>query len=296
MGEQRSNGSERGNTDSGEAGEQYLFDKRKRMDNERRQTVGTNPGANKSQKRGNTEYLEEGKRSKRRKYTLVGEQWGVEKGTSGLERKVDDDDGTGSYSGTGPLPSSGPGQKSTTKAMGELEREGPLLEHLSKEGEQTGAALGLGLGDDEERAGGNTSTGPLEPLPTKGPLLEPVTSEVKNTMNTMDPDDRGKGDRSVASKDVGNTDDASLLDTASTVLRLREDRGECVIKRGWCVKHDLKANKITQKKSVWTKTKTGLYKYCTRKLSVWRCDESMPTYVGTMRPREGAGVTTGSGG
>ena len=65
---------ERGNTDSGEDGEQYLFDKRKRMDKDRRHTVGANPGANKSQKRGNTEYLEEGKRSKRRKYTLVGEQ------------------------------------------------------------------------------------------------------------------------------------------------------------------------------------------------------------------------------
>ena len=112
----------------------------------------------------------------------------------------------------------------------------------------------------------SSRTGPgLEPLSTEGPLLEPVTSGVENT---MDRDDRGIGDVSVAIKDVSNADDASLYDTASTVLRLREDRGECVVKRGWCLKHDKKANKITQKKSVWTRMKTGLYKYCTRKLSV----------------------------
>ena len=41
--------------------------------------------------------------------------------------------------------------------------------------------------------------------------------------------------------------------------------------------------------------KTGLFGYCTRKISVWRCDGDMPTLVGTMGPREGAGVTTGTG-
>ena len=201
-----------------------------------------------------------------------------------------------------------PRQASTTDALGGEERGGPLLGTISKEGEHTEEKWERildGGGEDTGGTSSNSRTGPLlEPLPTEGPLLEPVTSGGEHT---LDPDDRGMqsqvepgtlelGDGSVGTKDVGTTDDVSLYNTASTVLMLREDRGECEVKRGWCVKHDRKANKITQKKSVWTKMKTGLYKYCTRKLSVWRCDRSMPTLVGTMRPREGAGVTTGSGG
>lgn len=146
----------------------------------------------------------------------------------------------------------------------------------------------------------------LEPAPIKGSVLEPGTSGVegskaqddRGTRSSLEPGtfELGDGREKDVSTNTDNTNTASLYDTASTVLRLREDRGECVVRRGWCEKHSMKANKITQKKSVWTKMKTGLYKYCTRKLSVWRCDVSTPTLVGTMRPREGAGVSTGAGG
>ena len=101
----------------------------------------------------------------------------------------------------------------------------------------------------------------------------------------------------MATKVMSNDDGGSLYDTASNVLRLREDRGECEVRRGWCVKHGRKATKITRNKKVWTKMKkTGLFQYCTRRMSVWRCDSSTPTYVGTMGQKEGAGVTTGTGG
>ena len=97
-------------------------------------------------------------------------------------------------------------------------------------------------------------------------------------------------------KDVRNTDGGSLYDTASNVLRLREDRGECEVRRGMCMKHGRKATKITRNKKVWTKMKkTGLFQYCTRKMSVWRCDVNTPTLVGTMGPGESAGAVCQTG-
>ena len=73
-------------------------------------------------------------------------------------------------------------------------------------------------------------------------------------------------------------------------MMLREDRGDCNVRRGWCLRHNAVAKKITTNKQVWTKVKkTGLYKYCSRKLSVWRCVGDMATLVPTMGPRDGAG-------
>ena len=80
------------------------------------------------------------------------------------------------------------------------------------------------------------------------------------------------------------------------MLRLREDRGECEVRRGMCVKHGRRATKITTNKRVWTKVKkTGLFKYCTRKMSVCRCDVNTPTLVGTMGPGESAGADCQTG-
>ena len=55
------------------------------------------------------------------------------------------------------------------------------------------------------------------------------------------------GEGEVVTKDVSNTDEVALYDTAST------DVGDCEVRRGWCVVHDKKANKITRNKKFWTK-------------------------------------------
>ena len=81
-----------GNKDPGENGEQHLMDKRKRMDRGNNKTIRSGSSVNKSQKRGNNDQLENTKKSKRRKYAIVGEQWGNEKGTSGLGRKLVEDE------------------------------------------------------------------------------------------------------------------------------------------------------------------------------------------------------------
>ena len=64
--------------------------------------------ANKSQKRGKNDYLDDRRRSKKRKFARVGEQCGDKKGTSGLDCKLGQEDTTGTPS-TGPLLEPGPG-------------------------------------------------------------------------------------------------------------------------------------------------------------------------------------------
>ena len=76
-GEQCLEGSEGSSRLSGTEGERCLMDKRKKMD--RKNITGTDIRANKSQKRGNKDYLEDKRRSKKRKFALVGEQWATRK-------------------------------------------------------------------------------------------------------------------------------------------------------------------------------------------------------------------------
>ena len=92
----------------------------------------------------------------------------------------------------------------------------------------------------------------------------------------------------------GDGDSMTLYDTATNVVSIREDRGDCVVRRGWCQEHSRKARKITSQKQVWTRNKkTGLYSYRNRKLSVWSCTDSMPTLAVTMESRGSAGDNNG---
>ena len=87
-----------------------------------------------------------------------------------------------------------------------------------------------------------------------------------------------------------NNSEDNLFDTAATIRMLREDRGECKVRRGWCGEHNAVAKKITTVKKVWTKNKkTGLFGYSSRRMSVWRCNVTMGTSLRTMGPRDGAG-------
>ena len=101
---------------------------------------------------------------------------------------------------------------------------------------------------------------------------------------------------SVSTKDVVRNNEDNLYDTAATVRMLREDRGTCNVRRGWCREHESLAKKITSTKKVWTKSKkTGLYSYCSRRMSVWRCDVNMGILPETMEPRDGAGDAGATG-
>ena len=213
----------------------------------------------------------------------------------------DEVEGTDDHSSAGPLVLQGPRQEDANQTFVGKGREGPLLEQ--DEGEHLVAGDNPGENDREGGGARDSSTGPLL-LPSKGPTMD-------DDRHTLVPYDRGGQGEEVpdpstlllggeggipVTKDVGNTDGGSLYDTASNVLRLREDRGECEVRRGMCVKHGRRATKITTNKRVWTKVKkTGLFKYCTRKMSVWRCDVNTPTLVGTMGPGESAGADCQTG-
>ena len=64
----------------------------------------------------------------------------------------------------------------------------------------------------------------------------------------------------------------TLFDTANNVVEKRKMRGDCVIRKGWCEEHGLKARKVSRISNMWTRSKkTGLYYYSRRKLSVLQC-------------------------
>ena len=299
-GEQDSSGTER---ESMEFGERCLMDRRKQMDREKTSTTGTGTQLNKGQKRGNTEYVDDKRKTKKRKFALVGEQWGSKKGASGLECRLEQKE-AGCYSSTSPLVDPGPGQEGSNQVLVEMEREeiiqGGTIYHRKPV---------------EEEIINNTDGG-TERYSSAGPLLDQLSEHgpsigVNNDVVVEgEQNDRGEQDQvgtkpctitsskgGGGTKDVINNDEIdNLYDTAATLMRLREDRGTCNVRKGWCQEHNLKARKVTSTKKVWTKMKrTGLYQYCSRKMSVWRCDVTMGTLVSTMRPGDSAGGKTGSG-
>ena len=80
------------------------MDRRKKMDREKTSTLGTRTQVNKSQKRENNEYLDSRRKTKKRKFALVGASI---KGTFGLGCRQEQE-GAGCYSSTGPLVEQGP--------------------------------------------------------------------------------------------------------------------------------------------------------------------------------------------
>ena len=101
-----------------------------------------------------------------------------------------------------------------------------------------------------------------------------------------------EGASQLETRNQGGSDDQLLYNTASNILRLREARGNCDIKRGYCKVHGTKAVRNTKSERIWTLIKkTGLYGWRTRKLSVLKCPDSTATYVDTMGSIDGAGVT-----
>ena len=94
----------------------------------------------------------------------------------------------------------------------------------------------------------------------------------------------------------GNTENVgNLYEIASNVSMVRELRGKCVICDGYCQEHNFEARKVTTVRNVWTKnSKTGVFGYRRRKMSILRCSRHMGSLVDTMGTRDGAGEDIGA--
>ena len=104
-----------------------------------------------------------------------------------------------------------------------------------------------------------------------------------------------RGDTATIKEWCSTNVEGNLYDAASNVSMLRDLRGKCVIRDGYCQEHNLEARKVTTVRSVWTKNnKTGVFGYRRRKVSAMRCSGYMGTLVDTMGARDGAGVNTGA--
>ena len=80
----------------------------------------------------------------------------------------------------------------------------------------------------------------------------------------------------------------TLYDTANNLSMIRDMRGDCVVRNGFCQEHGQYAQKVTMKRNTWTRSsRTGLFGYKMRKVSVLRCSRTMGTLVETMGTGEG---------
>ena len=69
---------------------------------------------------------------------------------------------------------------------------------------------------------------------------------------------------------------------------IRDMRGDCIVRNGFCQEHEQYAQKVTMKKNTWTRnSRTGLFGYRMRKVSVLRCNRTMGTLGETMGTGEG---------
>ena len=286
-----------------------------------------------NQKRGAyvVEEVDSGRRSKKRKYVMVGEDWGEKEGNKeqGLELLIEDwkpQDAINSNEevGTAPLPTVNeegavplfPKTGDTEEAANTTEKTegtGPLgdleTENSSSNGKTTVYQEGLGTTSTSDNDPGlievieeggniNNPTKTLDGKEGTGPLQgnKEVTAntggEIRN--NLLDGASQIQTDRDESYEVNSNQDSGEqlLYNTASNVMRLREAQGDCTIRRGYCITHKVKAVRNTRSERIWTKVKkTGLFGWRTKKLSVLRCPDNTENLVGRMDSRDGAGVT-----
>ena len=280
-----------------ENGENFLLEKRKKLDRNNRMEKRLQCGLVKSQKRGMCENEGSGRQSKRRKYVLVGHGWGQYEGgkelglnckkenisSMGVKDMAEDDE-------TGPLDGQNGVENTLSTEKGNIQ---DLVQN-------TGVSMMSFEGGNQTCIGNRDEEGGTGPLPNrnitedegmasnigtgcKRTIQKSVTDYMRPSMN------EGGGMRD----DTAQNED-TLYDTANNVNLLRSMRGNCVVRDGMCQEHGDKARRVTQTKEVWTRNKrTGLYYYKRRKVSVVRCNGKMGTFVGQL---DGAGVSTGTAG
>ena len=300
-------------------GERYLLDRRKQMD--RNNYDGGKCCTTVGQKRGNTYDLEQGRKVKKRKFVLVGEQWGSkdQKGNRNLGLDQERDEGTGPLEpvtrqwGAGEEAEKGiPTDKNTESKV----ETGPLTATTAQEGmvgtkdvvdmntlsTRRNTTINRGNNSDGRNQERGNGTSPLvieidqELEDGTSPLISSVdqVSGCGTSPLMMVNENIQEHEAGTSSVLRGDRDNITLFDTAANVVSLHEGRGDCVVRRGWCQEHCRAARKSTTMKQVWTRSKkTGLYSYRSRKLSVWSCTNGTPTLVGTMGSRDSAGGSSG---
>ena len=278
-------------------GEHYLLGKRKELDRGRMKY--TEDVGNTSRKRGNNDDVPMiGRPSKKRKFVLIGRGWGGidDKGEKGLDVKR----------GAGPLNmTSGDNDQDLLSSS-----SGGSLNMNVNNTDRTGDASTIGEQESQEinkDQGRNVGTGPL--LVTSNNVEDDVGRNTNDLVRNTNQNVRKtqlsitqfttskveRGDTTTVKERCNTNNDGNLYDTASNVSMLRDIRGNCVIRDGYCQEHNLEARKVTTVRSVWTRNnKTGVFGYRRRKVSTMRCNRHMGTLVDTMGARVGTGENTGA--
>ena len=240
----------------GTVGEEYLMTRRIEKDKNTRRDAKGNVSVTRPKKR-NVIGEESTRPPKKRKYVLVGPDWGNT-------------------------------EKPEEQGLNCLIGEGGV-EKSSLPDQTSGMVKGNNVPTE------NVGAGPLPTL-NKSPRNTPdmatkdAASYIPSAENISIPEG-GNNDGGMAPLSDQVENNVGLFEAASNVLVLREVRSECVVRKMRCSVHNQEAKKTSIKKQVWTRNKkTGLYGYKTRKLSVLRCDGYMGTLVGTMGMADGAGV------
>ena len=248
-------------------GEEALLERRKHMDIKTRGRNVLKPSMGGGKKRGMDEIEGPGRKSKKRKYVLLGGNWGQRGGMKecGQNLKIEDS--------TGPLE--------------EHTEELRLLEGPEAAGNGTDDRLRNMVVAEMSTSPvlvdmtvGNSSTGPF--LDEEGASTRPIVNTVGQSgiLDYCKP-------RVIRNEDKGEM----MFDMANNVNTLREMRGTCRIVSGRCQEHSSEVKRVTQTKMIWTRNlKTGLYGYRRRKVSVLRCLGHMATLVVTMGERDSTGL------
>ena len=267
-----------GNT--GAEGEEYLMSRRIEKDRNSRRDLKGNVSVT-NQKKRNMVGEESTRPPKKRKFVLVGPDWGnsdkpkdqgldCRVGTAPLPEQTNNEkEGNKKHiekTGTGPLLVQSEGPKNTPRLTNKrLARNVPPEENVRKNegGNIDGGTAPLSVPketDEQENLGvGNKTEG-------AGPLSKRRTSQEQ--------DDTRKVDSGTCPLQTNEGEHEGLYEAASNVLVLREERADCVVRKMWCTTHNQEAKRISSKRSVWTRvSKTGLYGWRTRKVSVLRCEK-----------------------
>ena len=252
---------------------------------------GKNDMGSTSKKRGNMDDVSMfGRPSKKRKFVLIGKGWG--KNGDKEEKGLDVKRGTGPLDGTSitndqDLISISSGETVNkdytvgTCIAGEQDMQ--VTNRNQESGGGTGPLNGTGNNMEDGLLMNVKGYNEQNKKKTQLSITQFTTKEVKMGDTTS------LVERGIA-ENVG-----TLYDTASNVRMIRELRGNCVIRDGYCQEHNLKARKVTTVRNVWTKnSKTGIFGYRRRKVSALCCSRHMGTLVDTMRTRDGAREDNGA--
>ena len=283
------------NSNEGNKGEEFIMNKRVAMDRNNRRDAQGNVSVTKPRKR-NMMGEEVTRPAKKRKYVLVGPDWGksTKMGNNGLDCLLEDEVGT-KNGVAGPLNNSGEEMTSNTRSnVMPVSIEEPVIEVTSP------------LSNSNEEATSNTMSNvmPEEGNEVASPLSNSGEEITSNTRSNVMP---VSIEEPVIEEPVENNQSnvapsplkevTGLYEAASNIVSLREARQDCIVRKMFCKVHNQEAKRYTSTKSVWTRNKkTGLYGYRSRKLSVVRCNGSMGTSLGTMGMLDGAGDVVESNG